>query len=272
MLHMKKLGIYAILIIGALVMMFPFIWMVLSALKGADEVLSMPPTWLPETFRFDNFAKALQTAPFAKYFINSVIVTVCVVGLTTFTTILAAFAFSRLKFPGRDIVFTVFVSLMMVPWEMLVITNYTTMSDLNLLDSLPALIVPFTASIFYTYILRNFFLSIPDALYYSARIDGASNWQYLWKIMVPIAKPAIFTITLLNAIAAWNSFLWPLLVISSSANRTLPLGLYVFITEGGVKYELLTAAATIVIIPILILFLFTKKYIIAGTARGGVKG
>lgn len=271
-MNIKKIGMYTILIIGAFIMLFPFLWMILSALKGSDEIMRIPPTWFPETLRFDNFAKALQTAPFAKYFVNSLIVTICVVAGTTFTTILAAFAFSRLKFPGRDIVFTFFVSLMMVPWEMLVITNYTTMAELNLLNTLPALILPFMASIFYTYILRNFFLSIPDSLYYSARIDGASNWKYLWKIMVPMAKPAIFTITLLNVIAAWNSFLWPLLVINSSTNRTLPLGLYVFITEGGTHYELLTAAATIIIIPILILFLFTKKYIIEGTTRGGIKG
>lgn len=161
---------------------------------------------------------------------------------------------------------------MMVPFEMIIITNYATISKLNLIDSLVGLIIPFTSSIFYTYILRNFFLSIPDSLYYSARVDGASNWQYLWKIMVPIAKPSLYTIALLNTIISWNAFLWPLLIINSRINRTLPLGLYAFITDGGVRYERLMAAATMVVIPIIILFLFTRKSIVNGVARGGLKG
>jgi multiple sugar transport system permease protein len=161
---------------------------------------------------------------------------------------------------------------MMVPFEMIVITNYATISKLKLIDTLVGLIIPFTSSIFYTYILRNFFLSIPDSLYYSARVDGASNWNYLWRVMVPIAKPALFTIALLNAILSWNAFFWPYLIVNSKLNRTLPLGLYAFITDGGVRYERLMAAATIVVIPIIILFLFARKNIVAGVARGGLKG
>ena len=261
-----------ILIIGGIVMVFPFYWMFLSAFKTPAEVNTTPPTWIPSTFNFNNFIYAFQTAPFARYFLNSVVVTVSVVVLTTLVTILAAFAFSRLKFPGRDAVFAFCIALMMVPFEMIVITNYSTVAGWGLLDNIVALIIPFTSSIFYTYILRNFFLAIPDSLYYSARVDGASNWKYLWRIMVPIAKPAIVTIALLNTITSWNAFLWPLLVINTSVNRTLPLGLYTFITDGGVRYERLMAAATIVVIPIILLFLFTRKNIVSGVARGGLKG
>lgn len=261
-----------VLLVGSIVMIFPFYWMFLSAFKSPAEVNSTPPTWIPENFNFKNFIYAFQTAPFGKYFVNSIIVTAAVVVLTMIVTILAAFAFSRLKFPGRDLLFSFCISLMMVPFEMIVITNYATISKLDLIDNLVGLIIPFTSSIFYTYILRNFFLSIPDSLYYSARVDGASNWQYLWRIMVPIARPALYTIALLNAILSWNAFLWPYLIINSSKNRTLPLGLYAFITDGGVRYEKLMAAATIVVIPIIILFLFARKNIVAGVARGGLKG
>jgi len=261
-----------ILIIGSIIMIFPFYWMFLSAFKTPAEVNTTPPTWIPTTFNFNNFVYAFQTAPFGRYFLNSIVVTTSVVILTMVVTILAAFAFSRLKFPGRDLLFSFCISLMMVPFEMIVITNYSTISKMGLIDNLVGLIIPFTSSIFYTYILRNFFLSIPDSLYYSARVDGASNWQYLWKIMVPIAKPSLFTIGLLNTILSWNAFLWPLLIVNTRINRTLPLGLYAFITDGGVRYERLMAAATLVVVPIIILFLFTRKNIVNGVARGGLKG
>lgn len=274
---LKKFSLHSlaenlVLLLGSLVMVFPFYWMFLSAFKTPAEVNTTPPTWLPSVLSFDNFVYAFQAAPFARYFLNSITVTAAVVLISMLVTILAAFAFSRLRFPGRDILFAFCVALMMVPFEMIVITNYATIAGWGLLDSLPALIIPFTSSIFYTYILRNFFLSIPDSLYYSARVDGASNWQYLWKVMVPIAKPALMTIGLLNTITSWNAFLWPLLVVNTRINRTLPLGLYTFITDGGVRYERLMAAATIVVIPVILLFLVARKNIVNGVARGGLKG
>lgn len=274
---LKKISLQSIvanliLIIGSIIMIFPFYWMFISAFKTAAEVNTTPPTWLPSRITFENFFYAFNTAPFARYFINSVVVTLVVVLLTMLVTILAAFAFSRLEFPGRDLAFAFCISLMMIPFEMIVITNYGTIARLGLIDNLIGLIIPFTSSVFYTYILRNFFLSIPDSLYYSARVDGASNWAYLWKIMVPIAKPALFTIALLNAIISWNAFLWPLLIVNTRENRTLPLGLYAFITDGGVRYERLMAASTVVIIPMVILFFFARRSIVKGVARGGLKG
>lgn len=269
----KKFLVYLCLIIGAIIMVFPFYWMLVSALKTTAEFNSYPPTWVPENwFNMENFKTAFSKAPFVTYFMNSVIVTISCVIVTGFTTILAAFAFSRLKFKGRDVIFSLLLSLMMVPFEMLVITNYETVTRLQMGDSLIVLIIPFISSIFYTYILRNFFLSIPDSLYYSARIDGASNWKYLWRIMVPIAKPSLVTIMLLNAISCWNSFLWTLLVINSDDFRTLPIGLYAFMTEGGSDFKLQMAASTFTVLPMIILFLFTRKYIVNGVARGGIKG
>src|SRR5690625_4661951 len=270
--NINNVFVYLLLGIGAIIMVFPFVWMVLSSFKTPEEVAAYPPTFFHSKFNIENFIYAFKTAPFARYFINSTIVTLFTVSLTLLTTILAAFAFSRLRFPGRNIMFALSLALMMVPFEMLIITNYSTMVSLGLIDHLGALIIPFIANIFYVFILRNTFLSIPDTLYWSARVDGASNWKYLWRIMVPIAKPTLIAIALLNAIVSWNSFLWPLLVINSTEYRTLPFGLYAFISEGGVRYERLMAAATVVVIPIIILFIFASKSIIKGVSRGGIKG
>lgn len=268
----KRVSLYLPLVIGAIIMVFPFFWMIISSLKTPAEVNTTPPTLWPSNPVFSNYTYAFSKTPFPIYFRNSVIVTLACVTLTLVTTILAAFAFSRLKFPGRDFIFSALLALMMIPFEMLIITNFRTIVNWNLLDNLWALVIPFTSSTFYTYILRNFFLSIPDSLYYSARVDGASNWQYLWRIMVPIARPALATIALLNAITCWNSFLWTLMVTNTPETRTLPFGLYAFMNSAGIRYERLMAAATIVIIPMIILFIFFRKNIVTGVSRGGIKG
>lgn len=270
---LKKIFIYLFLIIGAIIMVFPFFYMVSTALKTKAELMAFPPVWIPKNiFNFENFKNALKMAPFDSYFINSLIVTICCTICTGFTTIVGAFAFSRLKFPGRDLIFSLLLSMMMIPFEMLVITNYQTLASFRLINTIIALIIPFTTSIFYTYILRNFFMSIPDSLYYSARIDGASNWKYLWRVMVPIAKPSLFTIMLLNAIACWNSFFWTMLVINDDLKRTLPLGIYKFSGESGAEFELVMAGSTLIILPMIILFMFTRKFIVSGVSRGGIKG
>ncbi|MBR2802391.1 MAG: carbohydrate ABC transporter permease [Erysipelotrichaceae bacterium] len=271
--NIKKFFIYFFLALGAIVMVFPFYWMISGALKTAAEYNSYPPVWVPSNWlNFDNFVRAFQKAPFQTYFLNSLLVTLCSVTLTGIVTILGAFAFSRLRFPGRELIFSFLLAFMMVPFEMMVITNYQTVTKMGIINTIPVLIVPFTTSIFYTYILKNFFDTIPDSLYYSARIDGASNWKYLWRIMVPIAKPSLVTIMLLNAISSWNSFLWTSMVINSDKYRTIPLGLFAFMTEGGSDPKLQLAASTVSVLPMIILFLFARKYIVNGVARGGLKG
>jgi multiple sugar transport system permease protein len=270
---MGKVCLYTLLVIGAVIMVFPFYWMLSSSIKIRQEVVLFPPQFAPSNWlNFENYRLAFNTAPFARYFLNSIIVCFFSVLIVTVTTILASFAFSRLKFPGRELIFSALLSMMMLPFEMLVITNYSTVIRLGFNDSLPALVFPFISSIFYTYIMRNFFMSIPDSLYWSARVDGCSNWRYLWKVMVPIARPSLVTVVLLNALASWNSFMWPLLVIRTTANRTLPFGLYAFTTEAGAFQELIMAASTIVVLPMIILFLFCRKQILNGVARGGIKG
>ena len=270
---MGQVMLYLLLTIGAVIMVFPFYWMIISSLKTRVEVSRFPPEFAPGSWtNIENYRIAFHQAPFAKYFLNSLIVCFFSVLIVTFTTILGAFAFSRLKFPGRELIFSALLSMMMLPFEMLVITNYSTVIQLGLNDTLGALVLPFISSIFYTYIMRNFFASIPDSLYWSARVDGCSNWRYLWKVMVPIGRPSLVTVVLLNALASWNSFMWPLLVIKSTANRTLPFGLYTFTTEAGAFQELIMAASTVVVLPMIILFLFARKQILRGVARGGLKG
>lgn len=268
----SKVCQYLFLFIGGLIMFFPFIWMVLSSFKTELELISFE-SLLPKKWIFDNFYKAWSIAPFAQYFINSTIVTISCVALTMFVTILGAYGFSKLKFRGRDSIFEAFLAFMMIPYEMIMITNYITVQKMHIFGTYLSLIIPFTSSIFYTYILRNFFKSVPDSLYHSARIDGASDWQYLWQIMVPIAKPSLVTICLLDAITCWNSFTWTMLMSSSNINiRTLPYGLTMFTNEAGVHYNLWMAGASIVVIPMVVLFLFCRKQIITGVSRGGLKG
>ena len=263
---------YFLLTVGALLMIFPFYWMFTTAFKDSASATRFPPDWIPQSWHPENFTRALEEAPFGQYFLNSIIITAASVAVTGITTIFGAFAFSRLKFPGRTVLFSLLLSLLMVPFEMLIITNYSTISKLDLIDTKAAMVMPFMSSVFYTYILKNFFDSVPDSLYWSARVDGSTNWQYLWKVMVPIARPSLMTIVLLNAISSWNSFLWPLLITNTKVNRTLTLGLYVFMSEDGAVPNMLMAASTIVVVPIIILFLFCRKQIVNGVARGGLKG
>ena len=268
----NKIIVYLLLIAGSFIMIFPFVWMILSSFKTSAEIIAFPPKLFPFQFNFSNYKRAFQMAPFGKYFLNSVVVMIFSVICTTFTTILGAFAFSRLNFKGKEVIFAILISLMMIPFEMLIITNYTTIVKLKLYNTLPALVLPFISSIFYTYILKSFFDTVPNSIYYSARIDGASNWFYLWRVMVPLAKPSLFTIVLLNALSSWNSFMWPLYITSDSRSRTLPYGLQAFTTEAGSLHELLMAASSVIVIPMIILFVFARKYIVNGVSRGGLKG
>ncbi len=253
-------------------MVFPFLWMLLSALKTPAEIARVPATFWPSAPTLENFATVFTLVPFGQYLLNSVLIAVVSVVVTQLTSILAAFGFSVLKFRGSDTLFAVLVATMIVPFELLIITNYTTVSRLGIIDTFPALVLPFLTSIFYTFIIRNTFQSIPSGIYWSARIDGASNWQYLWTVLVPMSKSTLTTTSLLNVIGSWNAFLWPLLVVNSAEHRTLPLGLFAFITDAGVRYELLMAASTLAVLPMLLLFAFASNQIIQGVARGGFKG
>lgn len=268
-----KIIVYLLLFIGAVVMLFPFFWMLTGSLKTYQQITASPIVWWPNPMQWSNFKTALEYAPFDIYFVNTVIVSVSNTAATLITSIFAAFAFSRLKFRGRDTIFSILLATLMIPSQILIITNYVTVAvHMHLMDTLLALIIPFTASIFYIYLLREFFNQIPEQLYLAAKVDGTSDWRYLWKIMVPNSKNALITIGLFNFIASWNAYIWPLLLTNSTNKRVLSIGLKYFSGEAGTDYQLLMAAGTIVILPLLIIYLFLRRYIMEGVARAGIKG
>lgn len=253
-------------------MLLPFFWMVSTAFKTGFEALQTPPTWLPKHFQWGNWVRAWQAAPFATYLINSVVVSLATTLGQLVTSILAAFAFAKLNFSGKKVLFTILLATMMVPGEMLIIPNFVTLSELHLVNTYGALIVPWLASFFAVFTLRQSFASVPDQLYYAARLDGASDWQFLWLILVPNAKSTITAIGLLQIIGSWNSFMWPLIVTNTEKMRTLPVGLQAFSSDSGVQYPELMAASTFVILPMVVMYLLLNKYVVAGISNTGIKG
>ncbi|RPA60540.1 carbohydrate ABC transporter permease [Aerococcus agrisoli] len=253
-------------------MLLPFFWMVSTSLKTTGETLAIPPVWLPEDFKWENYQTALSMAPFGRYFINSLIITLSSTFGEVVTSILAAFAFAKLQFFGKNILFTVLIATMMVPFELLMIPNYLTLSKLGMIDTYWAMIVPFLASVFSVFMLKQNFEAVPKQLYYAAKVDGASDWRFLWQILVPMSKSSIVTVIILKMIGSWNSFMWPLMVTNETSLRPLPVGLQAFTTEAGTYFALLMAAATIVILPMIIVYLFLQKYIIKGISNTGIKG
>ena len=268
----KKSILYILLVLGAATMLIPFIWMVSTSLKTPGETVAMPPVWIPDILQIGNYAEAFEAAPFGRYFLNSVFVTVLSTAGELITTILAAFAFAKIEFYGKNILFTLLIATMMVPGEILIIPNFVPLSNMGLINTYAALIVPYLASVFSVFMLKQSFQSVPKELHYAAKVDGCSDFRFLWTIMVPLAKSSIVAITILKIIGSWNAFMWPLIVTNDRALRTLPVGLQAFTTEAGTQYELLMAAATIVVIPMVIVYLFLQKYIIMGISKSGLKG
>ncbi len=263
---------YAFLIAGAIFTVLPFVWMIASSLKTPAEIVQVPPAIFPKAAQWSNYKVAWNAAPFAKYLLNTVIVTACTTIGVLITTVLSAFAFSRLEFPGKKLIFSLFLATLMIPGEMLIITNYITIMKLQWIDTYQAMIVPWISSVFYIYLLTQFFMQVPNELYLAAKVDKCSDFKFMLRIMVPMNKQAIITIAILNIISSWNAFLWPLLVTNSDGMRVLSHGLIRFQTEAGASYELIMAASCILVMPIIIVYLFLRKYIIEGVTRSGLKG
>lgn len=263
---------YLVLIIGAVFTLLPFLWMISSSLKTPAEIIQMPPVFFPKVPQFSNFSEALAAAPFARYFFNTLFITLTTTVFVLITTVLSAFAFSRLKFKGKNVLFSLFMATLMIPGEMLIITNFLTITKLQWIDTYKAMIIPWISSVFFIYLLTQFFMQVPEALYLAAKVDKCSDFKYMIKIMVPMNKSAITTIAILNIINCWNSFLWPLLVTNSENMRVLSHGLIRFQTEAGSSYQLIMAASCILVVPIIIIYLLLRKYVLEGVAFNGVKG
>lgn len=268
----SKLFAYIVLIFGGIVVVFPFFWMVMTSLKTLPETMQSIQTMFPETPQFGNYVEAFNMAPFITYFKNSVAVAILSTIGVLFTTILAAFAFSKYDFKGKNVIFSIFIATLMVPGELLVITNFQTVVNIGIYDTWLALFVPYLGSIFYIFLVQQFFVAIPNELYLTSKVDGCSDFRYLFKILVPISKPILITVAMLNIIASWNAFLWPLLVTSDVSSRTLPIGLMQFTTDAGTQFNLLMAASTMIIIPMVLLFILSRKYIVSGLTSGAIKG
>lgn len=267
-----KAILYLMLIVGSIIMILPFYWMITTSLKTSSEVLKMPPMWIPISFKWHNYVEAWHAAPFPRYFLNSVIVTFLTTVGELVTSILAAYAFYRLEFYGKKVIFSILMGTMMIPGEMLLMPNFVTLTNLGWINTYKALIVPWMASVFSIFMFTQFFSTIGDELYYAARIDGSKDFRYLTNIIIPISKPMIITIVIIRTIGSWNAFMWPLIVTNSDEMRTLSVGLTAFTTDVGTSYQLLMAASTFIILPMIILFLSMQKYIIEGVSHAGIKG
>ena len=269
-----KVVTYTFLLVMALIVLFPFYWMIISSLKTLEEYRLSVPTFWPKVVMVSNYAEAFTTASLGRLFYNTMIVGVVSTLLSLVITVLSAFAFARLEFKGRDTLFTLLLATMMIPGELFTITNYATVTQLGWMNSFKVLIIPFLVSVFYIYLLRQNFLQIPNELYLAAKVDGTSDLKYLWKVMVPLALPTLISITILKMMGAWNSYIWPRLVANDEAHRMITNGLRNAFTEttGDVNYPVQMAAVAVVSAPLFLVFVFLRKYIMAGVSRSGIKG
>lgn len=274
---MKKIRIgnliaYLVLAIFALITVFPFVYMILGGLMSYSETTTIPPTLIPHKFNWENYAKVFAQAPFARYFLNTFITASVTTIVSLFNALLATFALTSLKFKGKGLVQSLLLSLLMVPGEAIIFTNYNTIAKMGLLNTYLGLVLPFLTSIFYMYYLQSYFGSISDTIYKAAMINGASDWEYIWKVLVPMSKGGLFTVGLLSFISGWNAFLWPLLVTNEDSMRLLNNGLSSFASDSGSETELQLAAATLTVLPILIVYFIFRKQIIRGVVRNDLKG
>ena len=265
---------YAFLIAMALIVLFPFYWMIISSLKTLEEYRLSVPTFWPRHVMLSNYADAFTTANLGRLFLNTLYVGVISTLLSLVITVLSAFAFARLEFKGKETLFAALLATMMIPGELFTITNYATVTHLHWTNTFTVLIVPFLVSVFYIYLLRQNFLQIPNELYLAAKVDGTSDLKYLWKVMIPLSLPTLISITILKMMGAWNSYIWPRLVANDEAHRLITNGLRNAFTDttGDVNYPVQMAAVAIVSAPLFLVFLFLRKYIMAGVSRSGIKG
>ena len=274
----KKLlraAVYAMLIFWALVVLFPFYWMLLTSIKSYG---SYNAEFIPKFFTlsptFENYVSAFSAVPLAKYFLNTVIFTVATTALMLVIAIPSAYAFARLEFKGKNLLFLSFLALMMIPTELVVITNFTTVTNLDMRNTFGGLILPSAASVFYIYLLKENFEQVPNELYLAAKVDGTTDFKYLMKVLVPICRPTVVTVTILKVIECWNSYVWPRLITDNPAYYLVSNGIQE-IRENGFGREnipAMMAAVVVISLPLIVLFLIFRNKIMAGVARGGTKG
>ena len=270
-----KISVYALLTLWALAVLFPFYWMLISSIKSYGEYNgeAIPKLFAKEP-TFENYVTAFKSVPLGDYFLNTVIFTLLTTAIMMVVIIPAAFAFARMNFRGKNLVFVIFLSLMMIPNELVIITNYVTITELNLRNTFMGLVLPSVTSIFYIYLIKENFSQVPSQLYYAAKVDGTSDFKYMWKVMLPICKPTVVTVAILKIIECWNSYVWPRLVTDDEEYYLVSVGIQA-IRESGFGREnipAMMAAVVAISAPLIVLFLIFKNKIMEGVARGGLKG
>ncbi len=267
---------YTLLILGALLSLVPFVWMISTSLKTIGEALGS--SFFPRELHFENYVEAWDRANFSQYFLNSIKITAISLVGSVSISILAAYGFARIKFPGRDLIFGILLSTMMIPAMVTIIPNFLTVTwlgrigPIKWINNWPALTVPFMGSVFNIFLLRQFFAQIPDELFDAARIDGSGHLRFLFQVVMPLSKAPLMVILVLTFIGSWNSLAWPLLVTNTPDWRPISVGMMNFVTEAGQEIHYIMAGAFITIIPILILYFFTQKQFTESIARSGLKG
>ena len=257
----------------AVMVMLPYIWMVSTSLKGSEEVFAYPPNWIPQAWRFQNYVDAWNAAPFGRYFFNSALAAVAVTVGQLITCSLAAFAFARMEFKGKSVVFTLFLSTTMISTQVTLVPSYLVLKNLHWLDTYQALIVPFLANAFGVFMMRQYFMTLPKELEEAAKLDGCGRLRFLWQILLPLSKPIIASQALFAFMGNWNSYLWPLIVTTSAHMRTLQIGLRYFVSqEGGTQWGLFMAATVFGSLPVVIFYLIIQRSFVEGIATTGLKG
>jgi len=269
-----KFFLYAFLITMAVIIIFPFYWMLISSVKSLSEYRLSVPTLFPKEILWSNYVEAFNQATLGQLFMNTMYVGIVSTLLSLVITVLSAFAFARLEFKGKNALFAALLGTMMIPGELFTITNYETVNNFGWLNTYTVLIVPFLVSVFYIYLLKQNFMQIPDELYLAAKVDGTSDLKYLWKVMIPLALPTLISITILKMMGAWNSYIWPRLVANDAEHRLITNGLRNAFTDasGDVNIPVQMAAVAIVSLPLFLVFVFLRKYIMKGVSRSGIKG
>jgi ABC-type glycerol-3-phosphate transport system permease component len=264
--------LYAVLIAGAVFCAFPFVWMILTALKTQEEALRVPITWFPSVPQWGNFKTAWEAAPFGRYFLNTFLIAGCVVLGVVITSLLAGYAFARIDFLGRNIVFALLLSTMMIPFEATLIPNFIMIRNLGWYNTYAALIIPWAASVFSVFLMRQSILSIPDELFEAATLDGCGHLGILRHVVLPLARGPLAAIAVFSFLGSWNSLLWPLIVTGSESVRPVQLGLSVFVNADAQSPHLLMAASAFTIAPLLLIYFIAQRQFLEGIASSGLKG
>ncbi len=266
-----RITAYVVLIVTAVVINLPFFWMVVTAFKNESDVFSMPPKFYPTVYDFRNFVRAFQVVPVGRYLVNTLFVAAIVTVLQLIFNTLAAYGLARIDFKGRNIVFLLIIGTLMVPPEVTLVPLYIIVKKMGMLNSFRALIVPFMSSAFGIFLLRQFFLTIPRELEDAARIDGCGRLRILWSIILPLSKPALWTMALYTFLAHWNSYMWPLVVINNDSKQLIQVGISKFASMWETEWTLQMAASTVAIVPVIVFFFFVQKQFIEGISISGMK-